>query len=181
MRLVLRTACAVILPLIVACDSGALRTRSSSAGADTAPPVLLTDAQLGRMKRLRVDTIPVHVQPPDDIIRGPAIRAVVTDSASLLTAWPLAGAHGEPPAVDFRKDAIVLIGTALHGGTWSVSADSVFALGDRLYVIVHEHTACALVDVFGRGTTALQIPRTLAWHVTFVERPFDSCGGREAW
>lgn len=181
MRFPSRTACAFILPLIAACDSGPFRARGSSSDVDTAPPVLLTDAQLARMHRIPIDTVPVHVEPPDDIIRGPVIRTVVTDSASLVAAWPLAGAHGDPPAVDFRDNALVLIGTAVHGGDWRVSVDGVYASSNRLYVVVHEHTECAPVDVYGRGTIALRIPTMLARYVNFIERPFDRCGDHEAW
>jgi len=177
-------ACAAVVTAavgVLGCSAGGSGAGGAGRAArDTMPPVLLTDAQLARMKRMPVDTIPVRVDPPDAIIRGPAVRIVVTDSASLPAAWTLAGAHGVPPAVDFHHDAVVLIGTGVHGGTWSVSADSIFALKDRLYVIVHEHTTCAPVDVFGRGTFALRISRDLAWHVNFVERPFESCGGHEA-
>ena len=177
---VLTVVMLAMIGTIGACTAADSRSGNSTAINDTTPPALLTDSQLTRMHRIPIDTIPVHVDPPDAIIRGPASRIVVMDSASLPVAWALAGAHGVPPAVDFHHDAVVLIGTAVHGGTWNVSADSVFALNNRLYVIVHEHTTCAPVDVFGRGTIALRISRALAWHVTFVERPFDSCGGQEA-
>jgi hypothetical protein len=131
------------------------------------------------MRRVPLDTMPTRIDPQGPI-EGPTARVVVTRMADLSAAWVLVGARGAPPPIDFNRDALVLIGTAVHGGTWSVTADSLFAAKDRLFVIVHEHTTCAAVDVYGRGSLALRIPKALAQHVTFVERPFDSCGGREA-
>jgi len=162
-------------------SSGAdTKSSGSAVEQDTTLPVLLSATDIARMRRVPLDTIPVHIEPIDNIVRGPAARIVVTDPKDLPAAWTLVGAHGTPPTVDFGRHAVVLIGTAVHGGTWSVSADSLMATRDRLFVIVHEHTTCALVDIYGRGTLALRIPSAYAWHVTFIERPFDSCSGHGA-
>jgi hypothetical protein len=142
--------------------------------------MLLSATDIARMRRVPLDTIPVHVEPIDNIIYGPSVRLVVTRADYLPAAWTLAGARGTPPMVDFNNDAVILIGTAVHDGTWSVRADSLYAADHHLFVLAHEHTKCALIDISARGTLPIRISASLARYVTFIERSEDTRGGHEA-
>ncbi|HEV2643543.1 MAG TPA: hypothetical protein VGT98_12585, partial [Candidatus Elarobacter sp.] len=108
---------------------GGTPASNAAATQDTTPPALLTSAEIARMRRVPLDTIPTHIEPIDNIIRGPSARIVVVRAEYLPAAWTIVGARGTPPVIDFNRDAVILIGTAIHGGTWSVTTDSLYAAG----------------------------------------------------
>jgi len=151
---------------------------NASVAVTTTPPLLLTAADFAKMRRVPADTISTQIDPVDAYVTGPATRLVVRGRVAgpgdLAKAWAFVVGRGTPPVLDFSKDAALFIATVEHGtGNWHVVADSVFATGTMLYVVVHEYSDCTATDIMSRGITVLRVPVAGWSQVTFVERPFE--------
>ena len=130
--------------------------------ADTAP-----------ILRVAFDTLRTQIAIRDRLTPGPSTKIVLRESRFFPDAWRAVGAQGTPPAVDFKKNTVVLIGTDTYGGgNMDVAVDSVFRVGKKLYVIVQEYSNGDMSDVSSRGTIALLIPGAFdPAAVTFMGRP----------